>query len=373
MLVAVLLARLLLDPGTGWAQAKPASAAVPVGAAKVQVMDVPVYFEGLGTVQAFKVVQIKAQVNGILTNLPAREGQEVKQGDVVAEIDPRPYQAALDQATAQRGKDVATLQGAQLDLGRYRALAAKSFAAVQQVDDQQATVSSLVASIAADDAAIETAKINLGYCVIRAPFAGRVSLYLVDVGNLIQAASATGIISITQDKPIAVVFTLPESELGKIQDARAKGDVAVMVQDGSTNADLATGKLLTPNNTIDTTTGTISLKAQFANGDDHLWPGQFVNARVQVGTLPKAVVVPEQAVEHGPDGLFVYTVKPDQTVAAVTISVGYQYDGRSVVTKGLSGAETVVVSGQSRLAPGTKVHPTDAASAPAQTADNASD
>ncbi len=371
-----MLAAALLVPGTCWAQGKPAptaAAAVPVGAAKAQVINVPVYFEGLGTVQAFKVVQIKAQVNGILTNLPAREGQEVKQGDVVAEIDPRPYQAALDQATAQRGKDVATLKGAQLDLGRYQSLAAKSFAAVQQVDDQQATVSSLVASIAADDAAIETAKINLGYCVIRAPFAGRVSLYQVDVGNLIQAASSTGIISITQDKPIAVVFTLPEAELGKIQDARAKGDVPVMVQDGSSNAELATGKLLTPNNTIDTTTGTISLKAEFSNADDHLWPGQFVNARVQVTTLPKAVVIPEQAVEHGPDGLFVYTVQPDQTVAAVRISVGYQYDGQSVVTKGLSGSETVVVSGQSRLAPGTKVHPTDAAAAPPQTADNASD
>ena len=367
----MLAAAVLLGSAPCWAQDKPASApspAVPVTTAKAQVMPVPVYFDGLGTVQAFKVVQIKAQVNGILTSLPAREGQEVQQGDVVAEIDPRPYQAALDQATAQRGKDVATLKGAQLDLERYRTLAAKSFAAVQQVDDQQATVSSLAASIAADEAAIETAKINLGYCVIRAPFAGRVSLYQVDVGNLIQSASQTGIISITQDKPIAVVFTLPESNLPKVQDARARGgDVPVLVQDGSTGAQLATGKLLTPNNTIDTSTGTISLKAEFTNQDDHLWPGQFVNARIQVAELPKAVVIPTEAIEHGPNGLFVYFIKPDQTVDVEPIEVGYQDDGKSVVTKGLAGSEAVVVFGQSRLAPGTKVR---ARSASAQGADS---
>ena len=347
--------------------------AVPVGVARVEVTNVPVYFEGLGTVQAFNVVEIKAQVTGILTSLPAHEGQEVQKGNVVAEIDPRPYQAALDQATAQRGEDVATLQSAQLDLKRYQTLARSSFAPVQQVDDQQATVWKQQAAIAADDAAIETAKINLGYCVIRAPFAGRVSLYQVDVGNLIQTAGQTGIISITQEKPIAVVFTLPEANLPKVQDARAKGDVPVLVQDGSTGAQLAQGKLLTPNNTIDTTSGTISLKAQFTNEDDHLWPGQFVNARVQVNDLPKAVVVPTTAIEHGPSGLFVYTVKPDQTVAAVPITVGYQEDGRSVVGRGLSGGETVVVSGQSRLAPGTKVNPSDAQTTPGSTADNASD
>ena len=239
---------------------------VPVGVAKAEKQDIPVYFDGLGTVQAFNVVEIKAQVTGILTALPAKEGQEVHKGDVVAEIDPRPYQAALDQAMAQRGQDVATLQAAQLDLRRYQSLARSSFAPVQQVDDQQATVNKTMAAIAADEAAIETAKINLGYTVIRAPFDGRVSLYEVDVGNLIQVGGASGIISITQDKPIAVVFTLPESELPKVQDARSRGDVAVIAQDGSTSANLATGVLLTPNNTIDPTTGTISLRAQFSNG-----------------------------------------------------------------------------------------------------------
>ena len=314
---------------------------IPVSVAKAETQDVSVYFDGLGTVQAFNVAEIKAQVTGILTALPAKEGQEVHKGDVVAEIDPRPYQAALAQALAQRAGDAATLQSAQLDLRRCQSLAKSSFAPVQQVDDQQATVNKTTASIAADEAAIETARINLGYCVIRAPFDGRVSLYEVDVGNLIQVGGNTGIISITQDKPIAVVFTLPEADLPKVQDARARGDVAVIAQDGSTNANLATGVLLTPNNTIDTSTGTISLRAKFANEDDHLWPGQFVNARVQVDVLKAAVTV--------------YVVQPDQTVKQPPIQAGYEDGDRTVITKGLSGGETVVTGGQSRLAPGTKV------------------
>ena len=237
---------------------------------------------------------------------------------------------------------------------------------MQQVDDQRATVNKLMASIAADTAAIETAQINLDYCVIRSPIDGRVSLYQVDVGNLIEVASqTTGIISITQDKPISVVFTLPEADLARVQDARSKGSVPVLVANGMNDQTvIATGTLLTPNNTIDTSTGTISLKATFPNDDDHLWPGQFVNARVLVETLPKAVTVPLLAVEHGPDGLFVYVVNQDQTVAQKAIKVGYQDDGQSVVIAGLSGGEAVVVSGQSRLSPGTRVKATDQARVP---------
>ncbi len=342
--------------------------AVPVTTEAARVQDVPVFLSGLGTVQAFNVVEIKAQVNGTLVALPAKEGQEVQKGDVVAEIDPRQYQAALDQATAQREEDQAQLQSAQLDLKRYQSLARSSFAPVQQVDDQAATVNKQIAAVAADTAAIETAQINLGYCVIRAPFNGRVSLYQVDVGNLIEVASQTGIISITQDKPIAVVFTLPESQLAQVQDARAKGPVTVLLDDSDSGAQLAQGELMTPNNSIDATTGTISLKASFTNADDHLWPGEFVNARVQVNVLQHVVTIPTLAVEHGPDGLFVYTVKPDQTVAPVPLQVGYQDGGRSVVTKGLNGTETVVVSGQSRLAPGTKVKAANPSKAPAETA-----
>jgi multidrug efflux system membrane fusion protein len=333
---------------------------VPVKTARVQVRDVPVLLNGLGTVQALNVVEIKAQVNGTLIALPAREGQEVHKDDIVAEIDPRPYKAALDQAVAQRNEDVAMLRSAQLDLERYQKLAKQSFAPIQQVDDQQATVDKQVAAIGVDNALVETAQINLGYCIIRAPMDGRVSLYQLNVGNLVEVASQTGIVSITQDKPISVVFTLPEADLAQIQAARAKGDVPVQVTNGQdTKAVIATGTLLTPNNTIDATTGTISLKANFPNTDNHLWPGQFVNTRVQVNTLNNAVTVPLPAVQHGPDGLFVYVAKPDGSVAQTTVKVGYQDDDTAVVTSGLSGQETVVVSGQSRLAPGIRVKATD--------------
>jgi multidrug efflux system membrane fusion protein len=339
---------------------------VPVTTATTQVQDVPIFLDGLGTVQAFNVVQIKAQVNGTLIALPAHEGQEVHKGDIVAEIDPTPYKAALDQAVAQRGEDAAQLESAQLDLRRYQSLAQREFAPVQQVDDQRATVNKLTAAVALDNAAIETAQFNLNNCVIRAPIDGRVSLYQVNAGNLIEVASqtGTGIVSITQDKPISVVFTLPEADLAQVQTARAKGAVPVEASNGQDASQvLATGTLVTPNNTIDTTTGTISLKATFDNQDDHLWPGQFVNTRVQVNVLRKAVTVPELAVQHGPDGLFVYVVTPDQTVAQANIQVGYEDHGQAVVTQGLSDNQTVVLSGQSRLEAGTHIRATNAPNA----------
>ena len=343
----------------------PSPPETPVTTAKVRRQDVPVFLNGLGTIQALNVVSIKAQVSGTLLALPAREGQEVHKGDIIAQIDPRPYQATLDQAMAQRQEDQATLGASQLDLKRYQSLAKKDFAPVQQVDDQMATVNKTTAAIAADSAAIETAQINLDYCTIRAPFDGRVGLYQVDVGNLIQVASQTGILTITQDKPIAAVFTLPEDELVQVQDAMARGPVQVSVLASNDTTKLSQGVLLTPNNTIDTNTGTITLRALFDNKDDHLWPGQFINARVLVSTLKNAVTVPELAVEHGPNGLFVYTVAPNQTVDATTIKVGYQDNGFSVVTAGLSGNETVVVSGQSRLSPGVHVKATAATGAQA--------
>ena len=350
-----------MTDGVAKAQAPSAPPGIPVTTAAAQVQDVPVYLPGLGTVQAFNVVTVRAQVDGNLVALPAKEGQEVHKGDIVAEIDPRPYQASLDRAIAQRTEDAAQLQSAQLDLQRYQALAKRSFAPVQQVDDQQATVNKDIGAVAADDAAIETARINLGYCVIRSPIDGRVSLYQVDVGNLIQAASQTGIITITQDKPIAMVFTLPEAQLVRVEDAARKGDLPVQVVGTDDKKVLATGVLMTPNNTIDTTSGTISLKARFENQDDHLWPGQFVDARIQVDTLHKTVTIPPLTIQHGPDGLFVYTVKPDQTVAQANIAVGYQDDGVAVVTKGLSGNETLVLTGQSRIGPGTRVNVTSPA------------
>lgn len=347
------------------AQAQQADAVppVPVKAAHAVVKDVPMFLSGLGTVQALNTVEIKAQVSGTLIALPVKEGQEVHTGDVVAEIDPRPFQAALDQATAQRQADLATLHGAQLDLQRYENLAKSSFAPIQQVDDQRAIVDKTAAAIAVDTAQIETARINLDYCVIHSPINGRVGLYQLDVGNLVQTSSQTGIVSITQDKPIAVVFTLPEVDLPQIQAARARGSVAVQViDDDGPEKTLAQGVLLTPDNTIDTSTGTIALKAQFDNADDTLWPGQFVDARILVNTQHNVVTIPLAAVQHGPDGLFIFVIRPDQTVHQVPIKVGYQDQTLAVITQGVSGNDTVVVSGQSRLVPEVKVQVADARS-----------
>jgi multidrug efflux system membrane fusion protein len=344
--------------GSGSAHAADAAQnpSVPVTTAVVQVGDVSEYLNGLGTVQPLNVVQVTAQVNGTLVALPVPQGQAVRKDQIVAEIDPRPYKAALDQAMAQRDEDAALLQSATLDLNRYTDLAKRSFAPVQQVDDQRATVAKDTAAVALDNAMVETARINLGYCIIRSPIDGRLSFYLVTEGNVIQAAGQTSIMSITQDKPISVVLTLPEIDLLRVQEAQAKGPVQVLAfnsQDEKTV--LATGTLMAPNNSIDATTGTISLKATFDNGDDHLWPGQFVNTRVRVGVLRKAVTIPLAGVEHGPDGLFVYVVKPNQTAEQVNIQVGYQDSGQAVVTQGLSGGEVIVVAGQSRLAPGSRV------------------
>ncbi|HTI02510.1 MAG TPA: efflux RND transporter periplasmic adaptor subunit [Acidisoma sp.] len=357
--IMVLLGLLSEGSLAAWA-ATPGDAGVPVTVTEAKIQDVPVYLEGLGTVQAYRTVRLEAQVGGVLLDLPAKEGQEVQKGEIIAQIDPAPYKAALDQALAQRAQDIAQLQSAQLDLDRYAKLAKSSYAPVQQVDDQRATVGRYQAAIQGDNASIETAKINLGYCTIRAPFAGRVGLYQVDVGNLIQANGTTAILTVTQDKPIAVVFTLPEDQLLAVQEARTSGPLGVQVTSKDSGQPIATGTLITPDNTIDTATGTISLKARFANADDHLWPGQFVNARLQIKTLHDAVTLPSIAVQHGPEGLFVFQVKPDDTVAQVPVSVGYDYDGLSVVTKGLSGHETIVMSGQSRLTPGTKVAPRQA-------------
>ena len=259
----------------GWRMMTPASAdaagpaptpSVPATtAARSRLRTHPVYLNGLGTVQPLNVVEIKGQVTGTLIALPVKEGSEVREGDIVAEIDPRPYKAALDQAMAQRDEDVAQLKAAQLDLKRFQNLAKSDFAPVQQVEDQQGTVDKLIGAIGVDNALIETAQINLGYCVIKAPFDGRVSFYQLNVGNLVEVANQTGIISITQVKPIEVVLTLPESDLAAVEVARAKGPVPVTVFDGSSDSLLSTGTLMTPNNTIDTTTGTISLKSSFEN------------------------------------------------------------------------------------------------------------
>jgi membrane fusion protein, multidrug efflux system len=345
--------------------------AVPVTTAPVKSEDVPVYLRGLGTVQALNTVEIKSQANGTLLSLPVHEGQEVHPGDVVALIDPRPYEATLDQAIAQKARDQASLWGAQLDLQRYQTLYRDgNFAAQQQVQDQQATVKQLQAAVRADSAAIAAAQINLNYCTIRAPVSGRVSLYQTDAGNLIEVSNQTGIVSIAQDKPIAVVFTLPEEDLLRVQDAMRKGRLPVVVYASDDKTKLADGTLLTPNNAISTSTGTIEFKAIFANNDYRLWPGEFINARLLVETLHNAVTVPLAAIQHGPNGLYVYTVDPNEPVQSQSVEVGYQDTSTAVVTKGLQPGQTVVVAGQSRLSPGTRVATNAGSVATSTTAEN---
>jgi membrane fusion protein, multidrug efflux system len=337
-----------------------AASLVPVVTEKATRQDVPIYATGIGTVQAYQSVLVRARVDGTLTEFPVREGQDVKQGDLIAVIDPRPYQAVLDQATAKKAQDAAQLVNARLDLTRFQSLAKQDFASRQQVDTQQALVDQLVATIAGDAAAIEAAQLNVAYCYITSPIDGRVGLRQVDPGNLIHATDTTGIVTITQIHPISATFTLPQQELPRVQADMASGAAPVLAYASDDHTELGDGTLLTPDNTIDTTTGTIRLKATFPNKDGKLWPGEFINAHLQIGTAHDAVTIPPAAIEHGPDGLYAYVVKPDATIAQAAISIGYQNDKLAVVSSGLAGGENVVVDGQSRLQAGTRVAVTNA-------------
>ncbi len=346
-----------------WFILRPADAAnepkltprIPVNVAAATARDIPVNLLGLGTVQAYNAIDIRAQVSGVLEAVPVTEGQEVAKGTLVAVIDPRPFKAALDRANAQLQADQAQLQDAKLDLQRFKTLAKDSFSPQQQVDSQQALASKEAAAVASDTAAIETAQLNLDYCFIRSPVAGRVSLRRVDPGNLIEEANQTTVVSITQDKPISVVFTLPESQLPRVQAAMRKGALPVTALTSDDSKTLAQGTLLTPDNAIDTTTGTITMKATFANDDDALWPGEFINTHLLVDTLKAVLTVPHMAVQHGPEGLSVYVLKPDKTAARVPVQTGYDDGTYTVIEKGLQAGQPVVTSGQSRLGDGTPV------------------
>jgi multidrug efflux system membrane fusion protein len=336
-------------------QADPAPAAVPATVAKAKRQDVPIYATGVGNVEAYEAVAIRARVDGNLMSVPVTEGQDVKQGDLIAVIDPRPYQAILDQAKAKKAQDEAQLANARLDLVRFQTLGKQDFASRQQIDTQQALVNQDVASIAGDVAAIEAAQLNVDYCFIKSPVDGRVGIRLVDPGNLVQAASSTTIISIMQIHPISATFTLPQDELVRVQEDMRQGKLPVLAYADDDHTELDQGTLLTPDNAIDTTTGTIKLKATFPNPQDKLWPGLFINAHLQIGTAHDAVTVPPDAIQHGPDGLYVYVVGPNSTVSREPITVGYQTTQLAIVTKGLNGGEEVVVGGQSRLQVGTRI------------------
>jgi multidrug efflux system membrane fusion protein len=339
--------------------------AIPVTVTTAVRRDVPIWLRGLGTVQANYAVQLRPRVDGTLTQVPVKEGQDVKQGDLLAVIDPRPYQAALDAATAKKQQDQAQLSNAQADLARYTSLVRQDFASRQQLDTQAAMVKQFSAAILGDDAQVEAAQLNLSFCYITSPFDGRIGLRNVDPGNIVHSAEATPITSVTQIRPIAATFTLPQDQLPAIMRAMEKHPLEVVVYASDNKTELDRGMLLTPDNTIDVTTGTIKLKATFPNAHSTLWPGQFVNVSLLLGTESNVVAVAAASVQHGPDGLFVYQVEPNDTVAVQPIQVARQEGDIYVVSSGLADGAVVVASGQSRLQAGAHVAVREANAAPA--------
>jgi multidrug efflux system membrane fusion protein len=329
--------------------------AVPVLAATPRVQDVPVYLEGVGAVRALNNVLVRAQVDGKLIAVNFTEGQDVKKGDVLGEIDPAIYKAQYDQAVAKKAQDEAQLANMRLDLTRYQQLAASNAGSKQQADTQRAVVAQQEALVKADQAAIENAQATLGYTKIIAPISGRAGLRQVDQGNIIHASDSTGLVVITQLQPIAVQFSLPQQQIVRVNAASAKGALSVDVfgNDGATVAD--TGKLTGIDNQVDPTTGTLKLKAEFPNANFQLWPGQFVNVRLKVETLPHAIVIPTSAAQRGPAGTFSYVIGDDDTVTAKPITVIQQNETDAVIGSGLTPTDRVVTTGFANLADGSKV------------------
>jgi multidrug efflux system membrane fusion protein len=348
------------------AQKRAASArpAVPVKIAPVEKADFPVYLTGLGTVQGFNTVQVRTRVDGQINKIAFQEGQFVKQGDTLVEIDPRPFQAALDQAKAKKEQDEANLANANLDLQRFTRLG--EFATRQQTDTQRSTVAQLTAQIAADEASIFNTQTQLDYATVKAPISGIAGLRQVDVGNIVNAATQTGIVSIAQIEPIAVIFTAPEEQLPDIKAALAVAPPQTIAFSTDGKRKLSTGTLALINNQVDTTSGTIRLKGVFENKDHALWPGQSVSTRLLIRTLRDATVVPDDAVQHGANGLYAYTVNQDSKAELRKIKVSYSMDGRSVIGEGLSPGEQVITAGQYKVSPGTLVSTAVASSDPAQ-------
>src|SRR3981081_2123805 len=332
---------------------KSAPPAVRVTIAPVQKADFPVYLTGLGTVQGFNTVLVRTRVDGQIDKIAFKEGQLVKQGDLLAEIDPRPFQAVLDQAKAKKAQDAANLANANLDLQRYTKLG--EFATRQQTDTQRSTVAQLTAQIAADTAAIENAQTQVDYATVKAPISGVAGLRLVDVGNIVNASTQTGIVTIAQIEPIAVIFTAPEEQLPDIKAALAVAPPKTIALSTDGKRVLSTGTLALINNQVDTTSGTIRLKAVFDNKDHALWPGQSVSTRLLVTTLKDATVVPDDAVQHGSDGLYAYSVNSENKAELRKIKVTQSLDGRSVVDEGLAPGEQVITAGQYKVQPGTLV------------------
>jgi len=330
-------------------------AAAPVTAAAATARDMPVYVRGLGSVQAYNSVTVKSRVDGAIVKVDFTEGQEVKAGDLLFEIDPRPYQAALAQAQANLARDEAQLANAQRNANRDKPLVGKEFISRQQFDADSTNADALSATVAADKAAVEAAQVNLDYTQLRSPIDGRTGARQVDIGNLVHASDNTGLLTITQLKPIFVSFTAPQTEFDAIRQAQVRGPVPAEAWTQGEQREIAAGKLTLIDNQIDQATGTVRLKAEFANADEALWPGEFVDMRLQVNTLKNVVTVPARSIQAGPNGSYLFVIKPDNTVEQRTVTVAETEHDVAAISKGLSAGEQVVVDGQYRLQQGTKV------------------
>jgi multidrug efflux system membrane fusion protein len=332
--------------------------AIPVAVAQAQVKDLPVYLTGLGSAQAYNAVSVRSRVDGQLIQVAFKEGQQVNKGDLLAVIDPRPYEVALSQAQAALFRDQAQLKDARLNYERFRDLLQQSGAmSQQQVDTQRATADQLEGTVRTDQAAIDSAKLNLSYCHITAPLSGRIGIRLVDVGNMVHASDANPLLVITQLQPISVLFTLPEDQLPTVAKRLHKGELDVDAYSRDDLTKIDTGKLQTIDNTIDQTTGTGRLKAVFDNKDNTLWPNQFVNIHLLLETRKDALVIPAAAIQRGPQGTFVYAVKQDQTVEARPVVIALTQNNLTSISSGLNAGDTVVVDGQDKLQAGAKVQP----------------
>lgn len=331
--------------------------AVSVAVALVQRQDVPVYLTGLGAVTAFNTANIKSRVDGQIMKVNVREGQNVSQGELLIELDARPFQVQLEQVQAQLFRDQAQLRDAKLNLERYTSLIPSGSIAQQQVDTQKALVDQLEGTVRNDQAQIDSAKLNITYCHITAPFSGRVGLRQVDSGNIAHASDTTPMLILTQLQPIAVIFTLPEDVLPSVSQHMRQGTLEVDAFSRDDQTKLATGKLLTIDNQIDPTTGTAKLKAVFDNKDSQLWPNQFVNADLLLETRKNSTVVPTAAILRGPQGTYVYAVNPDKTVQDRVVTVSLTQGDTTVVTNGVNPGDTVVTDGQDKLQRGSRIEP----------------